>query len=205
MRILLLGAEGRTGREVLRLLLRKGETVTAIVREPNQLTDFEHRNLTINIADPTHEPSLVPIVYGHDAVISALEPRLPKSKQGLEYSESGNAIVRAMKRTGVRRLIVTSTALLFPDQGFFSRLLARFARPMVRDAEKMETSIRTIGIDWTIVRLGHLTNGFDLNYRFVKDRPIEGSNAITRSGAANFIVNAIEQPEYKNTYIGLGR
>ena len=48
MRLFLLGANGRTGRELIRLALEGGNSVTALVRSRDRLSDIHHRNLTIH-------------------------------------------------------------------------------------------------------------------------------------------------------------
>lgn len=55
MNIVLLGANGRTGREVLGRALSAGDTVTALVRAAGKLGELGHERLAVrvgNVCDP---------------------------------------------------------------------------------------------------------------------------------------------------------
>ena len=127
MRILLLGATGHTGLEVLDIALARGHEVTAYVRSPEKLRRSE-AHLKVVTGDALDVERLSTALAGHDAVISTLG--LPP-RQALRASsfmaESAAATVSAMKRAGVSRLAILSAAVLFPERGLFyaSRMCAR--------------------------------------------------------------------------------
>ncbi len=74
MRLVVFGATGATGRQVVTLALAAGDDVVAVVRNPSKLGQ-RHQRLTVVQAELTDVPALESAVKGADAVISVLGPR----------------------------------------------------------------------------------------------------------------------------------
>ncbi len=203
MKIILLGANGRTGREVLTRALDAGDTVTALVRAENSLTDVTDKELNIrvgNVCDPNFLKQALP---GHDVVISTLGPRMPTKGACTIYSESATAIVEAMKECGVNRLLVTSTALLFPSDKLFDRILGFIARHNAHNAGLMEESICGSNLDWTIARMGFLNDKSSTAFRLAVGTLPDGGGSISRAAVANFLLTEAKQSSYANKVVGL--
>ena len=149
MNIVLLGANGRTGREVLVRALDAGDTVTALVRAEGKLADLSHERLYVHVGsacDPRVVEALLP---GQDVLISTLGPRRPTKASAAVYSDSARAIVDAMQGSGVNRILATSSALLFPNGRLLDRALRRLVPSVVREARRMEELICSSSLDWT--------------------------------------------------------
>ena len=102
MKILLIGATGGTGQEILPRLLAAGHTVTALVRRPEAITT-KHDHLFV-MSGGVRDPDLVDrAVQGQDAVISALGPRT-LGKDDIQEVLMRN-LVAAMTKRGVKRLV----------------------------------------------------------------------------------------------------
>ena len=142
MKIVLLGANGRTGREVLGRALSAGDTVTALVRAEDKLADVSHERLEVRVGSPCDPSVLEPLLPGHDVVVSVLGSRWPSKVASAIYPESAAAIVDAMQRSDVNRLLVTSSALLFPNDSLFVGALRWLVSSMVEEARRMEERIR---------------------------------------------------------------
>jgi putative NADH-flavin reductase len=199
MKILLLGANGRTGRQLLSRALDKGDTVTAVVRGEDRLADVSHERLKVHIGSATDHKALAPLVPGHDVVVSTLGPRRPTMSASAIYHESAAAIIEAMQGTEVRRLIVTSSALLFPKQALFARILRVFVSKMVAAATRMEDQIRASNLDWTIVRTGFLTDDNTSTYQTSE----HAGGTVSRAGVANFLGTEMEQRGHVREIVGL--
>ena len=76
MRLLIVGATGHTGLQVIEQGLTRGHLMTAVVRK-NTLKEAE--GLRIVIADPCKTNNLLPLLEEQDAVISCLGQRLKAS------------------------------------------------------------------------------------------------------------------------------
>ena len=78
MKLFVIGANGKTGREILDLAGTRGHQVTAFVRSPDKLRlAIAHRagaarSLTIVSGDPRRPESIAAALPGHDAVLSAI-------------------------------------------------------------------------------------------------------------------------------------
>ena len=96
MKLFVIGATGRTGREVVQQALTRGHHVTAFVRSPEGV-GAKSEQLTVVKGDATDEEQLFRAMQNHDAVISTLGPR-KVFKPGSLLHDSALATTRAMKR-----------------------------------------------------------------------------------------------------------
>lgn len=201
--ILLLGANGRTGRQVLRLALDAGHAVTAVVRAPDRLTDVCHERLRVVVADPTDARALGPLLPGHDVVVSTLGPRWPTRVAAAVYPDSAAAMVTAMEGSGLRRLVVTSSALLFPERTVLARFLCWLVPSIVRGATLMEATIQASDLDWTIVRTSFLDDRDDRAYRVGVGSLPSSPGAVTRVAVADFLLSQVEIAVPSRQVVGL--
>ena len=98
-RIAILGVTGRAGSRIANELLQRGHTVTGIARN---IRDVAARDsLTLQAADATNGEELVPLLRGHDAVVSAMP-----------FVGGGDAatVIAATRQAGVPRLLVVGGA-----------------------------------------------------------------------------------------------
>jgi putative NADH-flavin reductase len=119
MKLIVLGATGGTGLEIVRLAIEHGHSVTAFVRSPERLKPFRDR-ITIKQGNLLDSAELGPVIKGHDAVLSGFGPRLPVPKADANLlRQFGGALTRAMPQAGVKRVVVESVAFLFKDTPLF--------------------------------------------------------------------------------------
>ena len=160
LRLLVLGATGGTGLEIVRQAVERGHRVTAFVRSPARLKQFQGR-ITVQQGDLLNSAELQQVIPGHDAVLSGFGPRQPLSKADASLLERfARALTAAMPAAGVRRVIVESVAFLFKDSivppaYVLGRLF--FART-VADASAMERILAASDLEWTMVRPPELTD-----------------------------------------------
>ena len=203
MNIVMLGANGRTGREVFVRALSAGDTVTALVRAEDKLADLSHERLKVHVGSPCNPRVLEALLPGQDVVISTLGPRRPTKASAAIYADSASAIVDAMQGSGVNRLLVTSSALLFPSDRLRDRALRRLVPNLVKEARRMEDRIRSSGLDWTIARMGFLTNDATTAYRHAEGASPEGGGSISRAAVACFLLTEARQSTHLRQIVGL--
>jgi putative NADH-flavin reductase len=195
MKILVLGATGGIGLELVRQAIERGHSVTAFVRTPDRLKPFQSRMNVIQ-GDVLNRAELERTVEGHDAVLSGFGPRVPISKGDANLlRDFATALTAAMQHVGVRRVVVVSTAFLFKDSilpptYLFGRL---FFPGIVVDASAMEGVIRASELDWTIVRPPQLTDKpYTGNYRVREEHlPRFGFN-ISRADVADCLIKTLD-------------
>jgi len=160
LRLVVLGATGGTGLELVKQALERGHWVTAFVRSPDRLRDFRDR-IDIKQGDLLNRSELELAIRGHDAVLSGFGPRVPVAKADANLLERfARALTSAIPDAGVRRVIVESVAFLFKDSIFPpAYLLGRLFFPRtVADASAMERIFTNTDLDWTMVRPPELTD-----------------------------------------------
>ena len=202
-RILLLGANGRTGRLFLEGALAAGHDVTAVVRSAERLAGTEHAHLSIRVGSATDATFLERTARDHDVIVSTLGPRWPTRSAAAIYPESGIAMVAAARSTGVRRLLVTSSALLFAPQSWTSAVLRRLVWPIVDGAHRMEAHIRAGDTSWTLVRTSFLTDTGDPTRQVGRDALPEGAAAVSRIAVADFLLRELGEGLYRRHVVGL--
>lgn len=161
MRILVIGATGGTGRQLLRQALDLGHEVTALVRKPNKLK-IEHPRLRVAKGNVLNYASVESAMQGQNAVVCALGAKrffFPTRT----LSEGARNILRAMKSCNVPRLICESSLGLGSSVGRLGLLFTFFVVPVILpfifwDKIRQEKLIEESDADWLIVRPGVLTN-----------------------------------------------
>ena len=195
MKLVVLGANGGTGQHLLRAALEDGMTVTAVVRSESKRPKSVHPNLKTVVGDPCDPAFLKTVLRGQDALISTLGGRAPTKSATSVYYRSADAIVEAAWDTGVRRVLVTSTALLFPEQTLLGTLLQYLVPNVVRSANEMEKVLQNSGLNWTAARAGFLNDACKATYRAAKGALPKDGTAVPRLALARFLVDAVRDPE----------
>ncbi|BDI32949.1 NmrA family transcriptional regulator [Capsulimonas corticalis] len=206
MKLVILGATGGTGQEIVRQAIERGHDVTAFVRSPEKLAAYGDR-ITVRKGDLLNSAELAKAIEGHDAVVSGFGPRIPIAKEDAHLLERfAAALTGAMKRTQVKRVVIESTAFLFkdailPPAHLFGRL---FFPGVVADATAMEEIFGKSELDWTIVRPPQLTDtAFTGKYRVRTGYLPFAGFKISRADVANCMVKAAESQASIEKVIGV--
>ena len=162
MRIVVIGATGGTGREVVKQALEQGHQVTALVRQPSRL-DLTHERLTVVQGDVMDPGSLANSLHGHDAVVCALGHKRWLGPSNI-LSQGTRNLVHAMESNGVRRLVVETALGVGDSAGRLGLYYTLFTIPLILpfywyDKGRQEKVVRESNLEWIIVRPAQLTNG----------------------------------------------
>ena len=198
--MLVLGATGGTGREVVSQALERGDGVTAFVRHPDRLGALADRIRVVRGSLPDDSHALAQALNGKDAVISTLGVGASFRPDGL-IERSVPAIVRAMEASGVQRLVFTSafgvggTAMAVPA---LPRIfIALFLRAIYADKAAGEAILRGSSLAWTIVYPVMLSAGARTGrYRAGEDLQLRGFPRISRADVASFLLDQVEDVRY---------
>ena len=204
MNILILGATGRTGREVTRSALARGHRVTVYVRSPEKLGP-ERASLHVERGDALDTARLSAALVGQDAVISALGlPAKLALRPNTFMAEAAAATVAAMKRAGVNRLAIVSAAMLFPGKGLFFAFFRWFLRHHARDLAALETVVQATDLEWTIARPPRLVaSEQEKPVRAVPGALPESGFTLSFSALGAFLVDCVEQKRHLREIVGL--
>ena len=201
MKLFVIGATGRTGREIVQQALARGHQVTAFVRSPERIT-LKNARLTVRTGNVMDENQLLDAIQNHDAVISTLGPR-EVFKPSSMLHDSALATTRAMNRSRVKRLVILSAAAHFP--GIPNRIASFIMRNHMRDSLAMEEIVQASGLDWTIARPPRLTQDDYLTYRSREGAAPKMGFTLARQAVAAFMVDAIEQKKHFHKIVGIAK
>ena len=201
MKLFVIGATGRTGREIVQQALDRGHEVTAFVRSPEGI-GVKNERLTVLKGNAMDENQLFQTMQNHDAVISTLGPREVFKPSSLLH-DSALATTRAMNRSGVKRLVVLSAAAHFP--GIPNRIASFIMRTHMRDSLAMEEIVQGSGLDWTIARPPRLTQEEYTTYRSREGAAPKMGFSLARKAVAAFMLDAIEHNKHFHKIVGIAK
>jgi uncharacterized protein YbjT (DUF2867 family) len=202
MHILVFGATGGIGAQCASLGRARGHTIRAFARSAGKLEPGE--GLEPWAGDATDPADVEAALDGVDAVIQALgikESLKMVYEEVTLFSEATRALLPAMERTGVRRLLSVTGFGAGESRSAVSWLEAIPFRVVLgkpyEDKDRQEAMIRESPLDWTLVRPTILTNGRATGRYRVLSRPEEWSNGmISRADVADFLIREAEAGEH---------
>src|SRR5271163_2270434 len=119
MKLLILGATGKTGSELVKQAVERGFEVTALVRSPHKVKIKDDR-LTVVTGSPLDREILKRVVPGNDAVLSALGH--PDLKESYLVTEGARTLIPVMHTSNVRRFMILSSTLVSPGGSFVTKI-----------------------------------------------------------------------------------
>jgi putative NADH-flavin reductase len=200
MKLVVFGASGKTGREVVRQALARGFGVIAYVRDTARLP-LAHANLRLVKAELSDATAIARVLDGQTAVISTLGVGKPLTHDPVVIA-GVRAIARAAEHASIERLVYMSTIGVRESRdeaGFVLKWLATtLIRHEVADHEIKEAVIGECLVDWTIVRAPMLTNGrLTASYRVGEDiRARSPLPMMSRADVADFMLRQLSDAAF---------
>ncbi len=207
-RILIVGATGGTGRQLVAQALERGYAVTILVRDPSKL-QIEHPHLTVIEGDVLDRASVAEAMRGQDAVVSALGHKRFFYPTRI-LSEGTRNLLRAMEAHGVARLVCATSLGLGDSAGRMGLYYTLFTIPMILpfyfwDKAQQEQIIAASNVEWVIVRPGVLTNG-ERRGAYHHGSEIGSflkTARISRADVADFMLNQLTSDTHLRTTTGV--
>jgi putative NADH-flavin reductase len=196
MKIVVFGATGGTGCEVVKQALEAGHDVTAVARKPSAIT-IQHEHLKVLQGDVLVPETVTRAITGQDAVVFAVgaADRLPTKI----YSVGVMNVLLAMRDAKIQRLICISASGL--DPGVLIQKL--IAKPLLwwlfkhgyTDMSHMEIIVKASGMDWTVIRPPRLTDkACTGNYKVAVNEQLSNGWLLSRADLADYIVKHLQDP-----------
>src|SRR5262245_40414621 len=162
MKVVVFGASGGTGREVLSQAIAEGQQVTAFVRSLSRL-NLRSGGVRVVQGDVTDRVAVELAVEGQEAVMCLLGAASPLRRAPL-LTDGVRHIVVAMERHAVKRLVYLSFLGVKDGRqrlSAFGRFIVApiLLRNVVADHEAKEDVIRNSALEWVIVRAPRLSHG----------------------------------------------
>jgi len=202
MKVVIFGATGRTGKELVSLSLERGYDVIAYARNPNRIS-IENPCLTRVAGELSNRKPLKKAIEGSDCVLSALGPMGKPGDD--ELSDGISNILSVMEECGISRFIALSTTSAQDPQdvdGFRTKLrrdMIRRGRPTsYEQIVKYSQLIRDSRCDWTLVRIASILTDKPLSKQVRAGYLGKDAfrNTLSRADLAWFMLEQIDSTEH---------
>ena len=192
MRIVVLGAAGQLGREVVGAFAARKYAVRAVVRRP-PIPAFDG-SVDVQIADAGKKVELRQALSGCDAVVNAIGAGTLR-RNNVESTTTAIALAAA-EELGIQRYVALSAGMVALDWLFFNYVLRPLIfRNIYAEHCRVEELVRASSLAWTIVRPPKLTNGPPRGYVAGLERDPKLFSA-ARADVASFIADDVKDKNY---------
>ncbi|MGI9551464.1 MAG: NAD(P)-dependent oxidoreductase [Aurantibacter sp.] len=208
MQVIVFGATGTIGKNLIEQALKEGHEVTAFCRDGQKLNEFKHPRLSIVEGDVLNQTDVTQSIKGQEVVFVALGSG--KKRKSSVRSAGTKNIIEGMRANGVKRLICQSTLGAGESQGnlnFFWKhiMFGWYLKNVFQDHELQEKYVMQSNLDWTIARPGAFSDGaLTGNYRHgfpTDDRSVKLK--ISRADVADFLLKLVPTDSYLHQTPGL--
>jgi putative NADH-flavin reductase len=209
MKLTILGATGGTGQQLVREAIGAGHQVTAIVRQPDAITESSPQ-LRVVRGDLLDSQWTGEGIEDADAVLSAIgaTSRGPTTL----YSAGTAAVLKAMDNAGVRRILVVTADPTGPakdrlgEAKIIHPILWQFLRGTYEDMRRMEQLLAASDTDWTVFRPPRLTNGpLTGKARTAVGKFLPRGRVVSRADLAAAMLAAIHDPATVRQAVAIAR
>jgi putative NADH-flavin reductase len=208
MNVVVYGATGNSGSEIVKELLKRGHNVTAVARKVGSLKAAD--GLTAKTDDLSNVDTIAATIKGADAVVSAYAPPPNDTDALIAVTERQ---IAAVKKVGASRLLVVGGAgLLEVAPGVTliksGHLPAEYL-PIATSHEKALEVLKKSDINWTYLSPGAYFVPGDRTGKFrlgTKDLIMDakGESKISFADYAIALVDEIERPAHERASFAVG-
>jgi putative NADH-flavin reductase len=195
MRILVIGAAGRTGQLVVQQAISRGHIIAALARRPERLGPLEAPHIA-RAGDATEPDLLHQVVRDQDAVICAVGS-----------SPILRALIPAMTDARVSRLVMTSSRSIVATKPklLLDLVWWRF-RKLYADLTRAEGMLEASALDWSIVRATMLRDGphTGVVHTDFQINATGGDWKLNRADYAMELLDVTEDPAMARRAVGVG-
>jgi putative NADH-flavin reductase len=214
VKIVLFGATGNIGQRIVAEALRRGHTVTGVVRDPEKVSSPDPR-VALVAGDATDPDSVAKVARGADAIVSAISPRPnPRGRTAPSLAAAARALLAGARAAGVKRVVVVGGAASL-EVAPGKRLMDTPGFPEAYKAEAREGvdslavyRAEGAGLDWTFIspaaeigpgeRTGKYRTTVD---QFLTDT--RGHSRISFEDYAVALVDELETPKHRGARFGV--
>src|SRR5215469_6889238 len=192
MRVVVLGAAGQLGREVVRRLAERRHEVCAAVRRPP--IPALGSAVEVRLADARNKAEIRSAMNGSDIVVNVIGGG---TLRGNDVASSTSAVaVAAAQEIGARRYIAMSAGMVAVEWPFFKYVLGPLIfRHILAEHGRVEEIVKASALAWTIARPSALTNRPPTGY--ITSLKLQPRTYLTaRADLAAFIVNELETDQF---------
>jgi putative NADH-flavin reductase len=202
MKIIVFGASGSTGKELVKLSLEANHQVTAFVRNPAKLT-IQHHNIRVIVGDAFQQNDVIPAIAYHDAVICCLAA--PDLRASTALTDMTTNVIAGMQKKQVERIVYLASAGIHKEiPGLSGWMVNLILRNVIADHRRAVAMLGSSNLMWTVARPMKLTNTpLTKKYRTTTTGIPKGGSKISRSDVAHFLLKTLTDESYIKQTVGL--
>jgi nucleoside-diphosphate-sugar epimerase len=160
MKVVVVGATGVLGRNVLPRLRERGHEVRAVVRKPEQAKIYKAMGYEVVLGDILDLESLLPAAAGCSAALH-LATAIPKSLTAGDWRmndrvrrEGTRNLLAAAIRAGVSRYVQQSITMIYGEHGheIVDESVTIKSEARLNSAVDMEQQVQASTLEWSILR-----------------------------------------------------
>src|SRR5262250_1104079 len=192
MRVVVLGAAGQLGREVVRALAEREHTVCAAVRR-QPIPGFGG-SVEVRIADARNKAEVRAAMSGADTVVNVIGGGTLR-RNDVASTTTAVAVAAALD-AGIERYIAMSAGMVAVEWPFFKYVLRPLIfRNILAEHNRVEEIVKSSALAWTIARPSALTNRPPTGY--MASLKLQPRTYLTaRADLAAFIADELETNQY---------
>ena len=190
--VMLFGGTRGVGLEIAKILVDRGDTVTALVRPTSDRSGLQPLGVTFAVGDALDSGSVSAIFSGksYDSVITSLGAA---RGEGNAVDDVGmKNVIDAAKAAGVSRFVMVSAVGVGNSKNAVPERVYKILEPGLIAKDIGETYLRNSGLAYTIVRPGGLDNGPATNTFSLIENPSGPFERVDRAEVARLTVDALD-------------
>jgi uncharacterized protein YbjT (DUF2867 family) len=173
MTIAVLGVSGRTGRVAAETLLEQGREVRVIVRDAAKGEPWAQRGAQVAVADVGDAEAVARALQGVEAAYLLVPPNFGVEDYAAYQLEVGKALVQAVKRAGLPRVVLLSSVAAQHEAGTGPIAALHFVEEQLRRTNTAATFLRAAYFMENLgLAFGALKDGILPSF-FPADAPLE--------------------------------
>lgn len=197
MRLVVVGAAGGVGRQIVEQGLGHGHEIVAIAED--SAFDIAHERLRVLHATTRDRDAIAEAAQGADAVLAALEAAA--GRRAAPIADAMASAVSAAKLARVRRFVALSAAGVGESLGtvplIYRLKVETVWREVFADLAAMEEVVLFSGLDWTLLRPAPLTDGPLTGLYRTRDNVLpERGKSVSRADAAAMMLKSLSSQRY---------
>jgi len=189
MEVLIAGGHGKIALHLERMLAGRGDRARGIIRNPAHAADLERAGAEPVLCDMENDDPR-PHIGAADAIVFAAGAGPgsgPERKRTVDYGAAVK-LIEAARELGVARYVMVSSMGTFDIEQAPEAM-----RPYFQAKRDADDALEASGLDWTIVRPGHLTEEPGTG-RVDAARALGRGGDVPREDVAAVIVECLDQP-----------
>jgi uncharacterized protein YbjT (DUF2867 family) len=190
MEVVVVGGHGKVALRLLRLLAREGHRGRGVIRKAEQVSDLEEAGAEPVLCDLERGDDLRPHLGAADAIVFAAGAGPGSGAERKRMVDYGAAVksIEAARDLRVARFVIVSSIGTHAVEGASEAM-----RPYLEAKRDADDALKKSGLDWTIVKPGHLTDEPG-NSRIEVSRTFGRRAEVPRDDVALVLLECLQAP-----------